>query len=114
MDDARKKILARRAQFVAAALAGLSAESCGKQPREKPEEPEASVVQPTPMECLAMTAPPRYEPPPEDAAPPRPCLEPARPRVCLRPLPPLDDAPKKKASPQPCLTAAPLSDDDEG
>lgn len=90
MDDARKKILARRAQFVAAALAGLSAESCGKQPHEKPEEPDATVSV-SPMECLAMTAPPRFEPPvdagpPEAAAPPRPCLEPARPHVCLRPI----------------------------
>lgn len=53
-DESRKKILARRASFVAAALASVA---CGKDAAERPEP------------CLSV--PYHHDP---DAEPPRPCL----------------------------------------
>ena len=47
-DDARRLILARRARFVAAALAGVGV-ACGKEPGPPPEP------------CLSVTAPARYD-----------------------------------------------------
>jgi hypothetical protein len=96
--DAKRKILARRAQFVAAALAGLSADGCHK---EHAEKPDAGVQQP-PMPCLSVPMPTETTPPvqtaqlppiPLDAGPPpRPCLAPvldtATPHPCLKPPPP--------------------------
>lgn len=93
-DDARSKILARRAKFVATAMVGLAASGCGKQTAARPdasselsEAPDASggsappdttggdnTAPPAP--CLTTTAP---SPPP-----PRPCLKVA-PRPCLEP-----------------------------
>jgi hypothetical protein len=98
-DDAKKKILARRARFIAAAVAGISI-SCGK---DRPEpclsvthvpDPDAAS---TPQPCLEVTAsddggapqpclspPPQpclsvYNPPPDAGPPPRPCLKPMTP-----------------------------------
>jgi hypothetical protein len=73
-EDARKKILARRATFVAAALAGVA---CGKEPRESPQPclsvpfipAEASAPDAEPRPCLTPMPSPT-----EDAAPPKPCL----------------------------------------
>ena len=64
MNDAKKKILARRAQFVAAALAGLGADACHKETATKPD----ATVQEAPVPCLSV--PYDYHPP--DAAPPPP------------------------------------------
>lgn len=68
-DEARKKILARRATFIAAALAGVGA--CTKDPKETPPQPCLSVpfVRPDagPQPCLKPAAPrpePDAEPPP--------------------------------------------------
>lgn len=63
--DAKKKILARRAAFVAAALTGVSvAGACS------PKRPEVCLSQPQP--CLSV------QPMDEDAGP-QPCLEPPPP-----------------------------------
>jgi len=86
-DDAKKKILARRAKFIAAAVAGISI-SCGK---DRPEPclsvthiPDAAsddggtpqpCLSPPPQPCLSV-----YNPPPDAGPPPRPCLEPMPPR----------------------------------
>lgn len=56
MNEAKKRILARRAQFVAAALAGLSVEACHK---EHADKPDASTIEPPPHPCLS----PVYVPP---------------------------------------------------
>ena len=79
MNDAKRKILARRAQFVAAALAGLAGQACGK--TDKPEGlvqpaetvPDAAPLSAPPMPCLTVTAPH----PPAPAPPPRPSAHPA-------------------------------------
>lgn len=97
MDDARRKILARRAQFVAAAVAGLTAEGCHKDdlPRADPSvvdigppasaEPlptappvAAPAVEPEPAPCLSVPYPSA------DGGAPRPCLKPMSPHACLK------------------------------
>lgn len=70
-DDAKKILLARRARFVAAAIAGLSM-GCGKEAAPHPcldvaPEQDGAPAQP-PAPCLTV-APPQ-PPPPE----PQPCL----------------------------------------
>lgn len=83
MDDAKKKILARRAKFVAAAIAGLAA-SCGKEDAPRPclSPPpipaDASVGPPPPPQpCLSVAVP--QEPPPQ------PCLGPPANADCVTP-----------------------------
>jgi serine/threonine-protein kinase len=80
-DDARKKILARRAKFVAAAVAGIAV-ACGKEPAPQP------CLSATPVDDASVPPQPCLSPPqpclsvyypPEDAAPPRPCLKPMAP-----------------------------------
>jgi hypothetical protein len=74
-DESRRIILARRARFIAAALAsaGITAASCNK-----------SNVEANPQPCLSVApvnndaAPPPHEAPPEQVPP----------QVCLSPLPP--------------------------
>ena len=105
-DEARKKILARRATFVAAALAGVGT-ACGKEPT------------PPPQPCLTPVQTV------DDAAAPEPCLSPpprpdeadaGKPEPCLRVPVPADDGteapppppPRRDAGkPQPCLKIAP-------
>ena len=82
-DDAKKKILARRAQFVAAALAGLSAEACHKEAATKPD----AAVERAPEPCLAV--PFDYYQPADAAKPPEP-----QPQPCLKIAPPKPDAGK--------------------
>ncbi len=94
-DEARKKILARRATFVAAALAGVST-ACGKEPS------------PPPQPCLSQVQRP------DDGGAPEPCLSPAlreeaidagAPEPCLRVIaPPTEAADAGKPMPMPCLT----------
>lgn len=98
-DDARSKILARRASFVAAALAGVTT-ACHREP--KAAEPETLVV-PT----LDAGAPP--------PVPPRPCLEPPRPDWYPGPSVPDAGATTPSSSedaghPRPCLKIAPPED----
>jgi len=90
-DEERKVILARRARFVAAALAaGALASGCAKQDTVQclsPPQDPPNDAGPPPVQCLS--------PPP----PPQVCLEPP-PQVCLSPPPP----------PQVCLKVAPPDD----
>jgi len=81
-DDAKKLVLARRARFVAAALAGISVACCGKD--------KAS-----PFVCLDVPAP-------EDASA-------TTPQVCLTAIPTPPPPPDASASavPVPCLGGAP-------
>ena len=87
MDEARKKILARRAHFVAAAIAGLSV-SCGKDDARsqpclsvRPMTPDAEVGPPPPPQpCLSVMMT-------EDAGPPpMPCLGPPANADCVTPF----------------------------
>jgi hypothetical protein len=113
-DDAKRLILARRARFVAAALAGVAgvAVACG-----------GSIDDADPQPCLS----PPYQP--RDAgsgtdAEPQPCLEPlppdagddAEPQVCLSPLPPDagDAGDADTGVPQPCLSQLPPDAGDGG
>lgn len=89
-DDARQKILARRARFVAATVAGLGALACTPNP-ETPPQPCLS--QPMPQnESDAGVA---------DFEDPEPTPE-GDPQVCLSVLPDQDEPP-----PQPCLSPLP-------
>lgn len=103
-DDAKKKILARRASFVAAALASVA---CQKEPADKPEPclaapvnykpPDAGEPEPTPMPCLTPMNPgpshaadagaPASSAPTADAGRPVP---PPQPQPCLTPMRPED------------------------
>jgi len=106
-DRARRRVLARRATFVAAALAGVSS-ACGKEPNTStpcltpvPTETAQPSVCLTPVEPSsdAGTPPPTTPPPttPTDAgrAGPVPCLS-----VRIRPQ-------DEDAGPMPCLKIAP-------
>ena len=73
-DDAKKLVLARRARFVAAALAGMTI-ACGKEKAPHPcldVPPAEDASAPTPQVCLS-AAPQGWSPPPENQSP-RPCL----------------------------------------
>ena len=123
MDDARRRILARRAAFVAVAAAGMAGGSC----EPKPTEPRTCLnIQAQP--CLSQPMPRDTSPEDTDdgsidaAAVPQPCLEvalpsdagptgtggsapDAKPTVCLKiqagPIPPTQ--PKPDAGPKSCL-----------
>jgi hypothetical protein len=87
-DEAKRRILARRARFVAAAMTG-AAVACGKEKAEPPQP------------CLSVV----YVPPDagaEAAAPPAPCLTVA---------PPSPAVPDAGAHPRPCLSIAPIPKD---
>lgn len=71
-DDAKRTILARRARFIAAAVASVGM-ACGKEKATPPQpclevamEPDAG---PTPAPCLSVAIPT-----PDAATPPRACL----------------------------------------
>ncbi len=117
-DEARKRILARRATFVAAALAGVTT-ACGKEPAPAQPclMPPLVVVDASPEPCLSPSEP---ELPPDAALPPpQPCLTPVRPpevtadaggsapMPCLSVRAPTPDAGKPKPPPRPCLKVAP-------
>lgn len=115
-DEARKKILARRAAFVAAALATVA---CGKEnvPQpclSPPPLPPGDGGAPTEQPLVTPDAQPPVEPPP-----PQPCLSPMPhpprdtdggvqlppPRPCLSIKMP--DPPDAGPPPRPCLKIAP-------
>lgn len=113
-DDAKKLIMARRARFVAAALAGLAADGCGKTtaPADAGSGSDPSLTAPGP--CLSVPFQGFDKPdagstdgaPPEDAAAPptpQPCLSVA-PQPCLSKPPP-------HPPPRPCLKVAAPRDD---
>lgn len=107
-DDSKKMILARRARFVAAALAGVGV-ACGKEQAQPQPCLSQVYVAPDaePMPCLS---PPVYVPPdaeatkddaggPVDAGSAEP--DAARPMPCLSPRP------NPTQPPRPCLSVAP-------
>ena len=66
-DDAKKAILARRARFIAAAVASLAVEGCGKTdaPRDAGVEmAPRPCLEAMPVPCLTTTAPPPEPPAP--------------------------------------------------
>lgn len=95
LDDSKKKILARRASFIAAAMATVA---CQKAPADKPEP------------CLSIAV--DHKPP--DAEPPLPCLSPrvTTPDDLIGDAGAEPPAPKQKSDagtkptplPHPCLT----------
>ncbi len=85
-EESKRIILARRAKFVAAALAGLNAAMCGGETSE-------------PQPCLSIAQ--------EDGGSPQPCLSPAF--DASRP-----DAADADAEPQPCLSPPPPDAGDGG
>ena len=94
-DEAKKLILARRARFVAAAVA-MNAVMCGGETDEG--------TQGDPRPCLSNTAM-------DGGAPPEPCLSPSRdpdagtPQPCLDVVPPdAGDDGRDGGVPQPCLS----------
>ncbi len=133
-DEARRRILARRASFVAAALAGVST-ACGKEPNQPPQpclSMPLIVEDAGPEPCLSPVPPEQVPgdagapvdagsvPPGEveavasDAAAPVPCLRVVappggpRPQVCLSVAPPSTaDGGKPTPPPRPCLKIAP-------
>jgi hypothetical protein len=116
-DEARKIILARRAQFVAAALATSLAGAC--EASKAPDKPATVDISPPPGtpdgaaeggQTPEAASPEDAHAPPlvsvdasVDAKPPMPCLAPPAP--CLKPAPPPRDAGRKPPSPPPkvCL-----------
>lgn len=119
-DDAKRLILARRARFVAAALASVAAstagltaglEGCGGETSERIDggasssttssgnpQPCLSVQDPNPQPCLSPPLEPVDASAGDDGAPPQPCLSPPQP--CLKIA--LDSG-----NPQPCLSMPP-------
>jgi hypothetical protein len=91
-DDARQKILARRARFVAAAVAGIGALACTPNP-ETPPQPCLSQPMPQNEPDAGVADFEDPEPPPE-----------ADPQVCLSVQP---DEPQDEPRPQPCLSPLP-------
>jgi hypothetical protein len=127
VSDAKKLILARRARFIAAAVASVGI-ACGKKdvpPQPCLSEPMIRDDAEAPQPCLSVAIP--TDPLPPDAEPPRPCLSIANPNTrpdagttTAKPKPPL---PQKCLSiakppenhppaPVPCLKADPGSFDD--
>jgi hypothetical protein len=89
MDDAKRAILARRARFIAAALAGVTAtataiEACGGETTGGDSRSDAAAprpcLEPPPQPCLGALPPPRDASTDADAdakeEPPKPCLSP--------------------------------------
>jgi hypothetical protein len=113
-DEAKKAILARRARFVAAAVAGLAACEPRSPNVPAPTDDGGTITVPPsvclspPQVCLSSIEPP--QPPPRDAgaviAPPQPtpCLSVApNPTPCLSPPAPPHDAGKPKPKPKPTI-----------
>jgi hypothetical protein len=111
-DDARRLILARRARFVAAALAGASV-ACGKEPAPPPQpclsEPAGYDADTEPRICLSVVAIDPEDAGATDAATDVPAdastdagatpkRDAAAPRVVRPPVPP------PSPPPQPCLS----------
>jgi hypothetical protein len=108
-EEARKKILARRATFVAAALAGVST-ACGKEPGPPPQ-PCLSVLAPVedagPEPGLSPAPPPSR---PEEGGVPMPCLKVAAPTEGPKTAPSnVEEDAGPKPPPRPCLKIIPKS-----
>jgi hypothetical protein len=127
-DEDRGAILARRAAFVAAALATMGVAACDHTSGPIPtlEPPSTSDASSTaPMPCLSVARPVEPEPDaalpnPEPSAAPAPCLSQrppqhldagraASPQPCLKPVPPKPPKPV----PAPCLSVAPATPGDD-
>lgn len=99
-DEAKKRILARRATFVAAALAGVST-ACGKEPAQAVpclSPPPPLVIDASPAPCLTPLPPPEVTAPDAGGPAPAPGLSAREPSA---------DAGKPKPPPRPCLKVAP-------
>jgi hypothetical protein len=105
-DEARKKVLARRATFVAAALAGVST-ACGKEPAQPPQPclSVAPILDVGPQPCLSPVPP--SQPDETDAGTPQPCLKVAPPAEDADVAEPQPRDAGPKPSPQPCLKVRP-------
>jgi hypothetical protein len=99
-DDPRRVILARRARFLTAAVAGMAVSACGgetsgPEPCLSPVYDAGSDADAQPEPCLGM---------PQPDAEPEPCLSApapdAQPEPCL-------GAPMPDAEPEPCLDMPP-------
>ena len=84
-EEIKRLILARRAAFVAAAVASLAVASCEPKPAD-------------PGPCLSAPYDPNAQPPPNPNYPPQVCLSP------LPPPPPDAGGGATEAPPQPCLS----------
>jgi len=109
-DDARKKILARRAKFVAAAVATIGI-ACGKEPNPPPQPCLSEPYNPGDAEPLPCLTPVVADPPdPPDSGAPTDASTPkdadTEPQPCLKVMPPRTDAGKPTA----CLKIAPPKD----
>jgi hypothetical protein len=105
-DDAKKLILARRARFVAATLAGVGI-ACGKEPAPAPEVclsvPMTRDAQPMP--CLEPLAVPIDAGAEQDAGTSHEADAGGKPMPCLAPPPATVTAPPTTTvPPRPCLT----------
>lgn len=94
--DARRKILERRARFLALALTGTGLVTSGQacrsdRPAEEPVEPGRCLSPPEP--CLSV----RPDPETDAEAPPQVCLEAPPPQVCLSPM--MQDPPEPSNPP---------------
>jgi hypothetical protein len=78
--DAKRAILARRAKFIAAAMAGLGASGCGKTKLTPPADGGATTYDTASMPRVCLSA---WSPPDDAGPPPLPCLSPPAPRPCL-------------------------------
>jgi hypothetical protein len=119
--EARRKILARRAAFVAVALAGVSTVACETHPAEHPRAPmDGDASAPPPQATQSSTTTDRADasaaPAPTTSGtamapgPPPVGVPPTTPSICLSVVPDEEDAqpPKKpKPPPRPCLKIAP-------
>ena len=99
-DDARERILRRRARFAVAALASVGvaaseAAACKSESDEKPYRIKSDDSKPRPQSCLKIGLPPDEQ---DAEAMPRPCLSE------VRRLPP-------DAAPMPCLSPPPTRPD---
>jgi hypothetical protein len=119
-DSDRTAILARRKQFIALALSGLTTTAaCDKEAPSKGGKSSSGEQADTskPQPCLTVSPePPQPETPPEPK--PQPCLkmpppeEPPQPETPPEPLPqpclsmPIDPEPKPEPQPRPCLKKA--------
>lgn len=103
-DDAKKVILARRARFIAATLAGVGV-ACGKEPAPPPQPclSQPMTVDAEPLPCLSPKLVEQDAGAP-DAAPPNEPDAGSKPMPCLAPPPATATAPGTGTVPRPCLT----------
>ena len=109
-DSDRAAILARRRQFIALALSGLTTTAACTDGNEKPDGKTQQPAKEAPKDhapqvCLSVAPP--TDPPPIVLESPENDPEMVPPQVCLKiSRPPDDPEPKPEPKPQPCLKKA--------